>query len=153
MKKTALSVFIIILFTVYVIHQKSEASQVQVALPSTQDGTKQNVSDNPSTPATTPSNNKDFFKDGQYTGDSVDAFYGNVQVKATISGGKLNDVQFLDYPHDRQTSQRINEQAMPYLKTEAIQAQSASVDIVSGATATSQAFVQALQSALSKAQG
>lgn len=91
------------------------------------------------------------YKDGTYTGDVVDAFYGNVQVKAIVVGGKLTDVQFLDYPQDRHTSVEINTQAMPQLKSEAITAQSANVDIVSGATQTSRGFIQSLQSALQKA--
>lgn len=91
------------------------------------------------------------YKDGAYLGVVADAFYGNVQVKATISGGKITNVVFLDYPHDRQTSREINSQAMPILKQEAIQIQTANVDIVSGATQTSLAFVHSLQSALNQA--
>lgn len=91
------------------------------------------------------------YKDGQYTGDVTDAYYGNVQVKAIITGGKITDVQFLQYPHDRGTSIRINSQAMPYLTQEAVSAQSASVDIISGATQTSLAFQKSLASALSQA--
>ena len=91
------------------------------------------------------------YKDGVYTGPSVDAFYGMVQVQATVQNGKLTDVSFLDYPHDRRTSQRINQQAMPWLTQEAIQAQSAYINIISGATLTSQAFAQSLYTALNQA--
>ena len=91
------------------------------------------------------------YKDGTYTGNPADAFYGNIQVQAIISGGRITDVQFLQYPNDRSTSIAINSQAMPYLKQEAIQAQSANVDIVSGATDSSQAFQESLASALSQA--
>lgn len=105
-------------------------------------------------PATTPSTsviNSGIYKDGAYTGNVADAYYGNVQVKAVISNGKITDVIFLDYPHDRNTSVKINTQAMPYLKSEAIAAQSASVDVVSGASATSGAFNESLASALAQA--
>lgn len=91
------------------------------------------------------------YKDGSYTGDSVDVFYGNVQVQAIVQGGKITDVKFLQYPSDRQTSVEINSQAMPILTSQAIQAQSANVDGVSGASATSQGFVTSLSSALAKA--
>lgn len=91
------------------------------------------------------------YKDGTYIGDSVDAYYGNVQVKVIVTNGKITDVQFLDYPHDRNTSIRINSQAMPYLVQEAISVQSAKVDTISGATATSGGFRASLLSALSKA--
>lgn len=91
------------------------------------------------------------FKDGEYTGPVVDAYYGNVQVKAVIQNGKLTDVVFLDYPQDRSTSVKINTGAMPMLKSEAIQAQSGQVDGVSGATQTSIAFRESLSAALTQA--
>ena len=93
------------------------------------------------------------YKDGEYVGPVTDAYYGLVQVKAVIQQGKIADVQFLQYPNDRRTSIRINNIAMPYLVTEAIQAQSAQVDIISGATLTSEAFAESLQSALATAKG
>ena len=68
-----------------------------------------------------------------------------------IQNGKIVNVQFLDYPHDRRTSQMINAQAMPWLTQEAIQAQNANINIISGATLTSEAFANSLQSALSSA--
>ncbi|MEO6761150.1 MAG: FMN-binding protein [Candidatus Saccharimonadales bacterium] len=91
------------------------------------------------------------FKDGSYTGSIADAYYGSVQVLATITGGKISDVKFLQYPDSHDTSVYINQQAMPYLQQEAIQAQSSHVNTVSGATFTSQAFQQSLASALSQA--
>jgi len=91
------------------------------------------------------------YKNGDYTGPEVNAVYGWVQVKAVIQDGELADVQFLDFPQDRRTSQRINSRAVPNLQTEAIQAQSADVDIISGATLTSRAFIESLQSALAMA--
>lgn len=95
--------------------------------------------------------NQGKFKDGEYVGPASDAYYGYVQVKAVISGGKLADVVFLQYPNDRSTSRYINEQATPYLRSEAISAQSANVNIISGATDTSLAFRQSLASALAQA--
>lgn len=91
------------------------------------------------------------YKNGTYTGQSVNVYYGNVQVQAVIQGGQIADVLFLQYPSDRSTSRSINGQAMPLLKQEAIQAQSANVNGVSGASATSQGFVQSLSDALSQA--
>jgi uncharacterized protein with FMN-binding domain len=91
------------------------------------------------------------YKDGTYTGSLANARYGMVQVQATIQSGKITDVQFLQYPSDRRTSQRINQAAAPRLTQEAIQAQSAKVSIVSGATLTSRAFMESLQAALTSA--
>lgn len=89
--------------------------------------------------------------DGTYTGSPENAFYGMVQVQVTVSGGKIANVQFLSYPNDRSTSLFINQQATPILAQEAIQAQSANVNGVSGASDTSAAFVQSLSSALVQA--
>ena len=91
------------------------------------------------------------YKNGSFTGSVQDAYYGNVQVQAVISGGKITDVVFLQYPNDNPTSQYINSQTMPLLKQEAIQAQSANVSGVSGASATSPAFIASLTDALSQA--
>ena len=91
------------------------------------------------------------YKDGQYDGRVADAYYGNVQVRAIVQGGKLTDVQFLSYPNDRNQSIEINSYALPILKSEAIKVQSTQVDIVSGATNTSNAFINSLSSALSQA--
>lgn len=91
------------------------------------------------------------YVDGSYTGSPADAYYGTVQVEVVVRNGQLADVQFLQYPNDRSNSVYINSQAMPLLTQEAIQVQSAQVDGVSGATFTSQAFVQSLASALTQA--
>jgi len=91
------------------------------------------------------------YKDGSYTGSVADAQWGNIQVKAIIQNGKIKDVQFLQAPNDRNRSIRINDSADPQLASEAIQAQSAQVDVVTGATDTSDAFVQSLSDALSQA--
>jgi uncharacterized protein with FMN-binding domain len=91
------------------------------------------------------------YKDGTYTGSVEDAYYGNVQVKVVIQDGKIADVIFLQYPNDRSRSVSINRQAMPYLKTEAIQVQNAQVNTVSGATETSKAFRRSIATALADA--
>ncbi len=104
-----------------------------------------------SKPAPAPAPAKTGYKDGVYTGSVADAYYGLVQVQATIKNGLITNVAFLSYPNDRSTSVYINSQAMPMLTQEAIQAQSANVDIISGASATSGAFQQSLASALALA--
>jgi uncharacterized protein with FMN-binding domain len=92
------------------------------------------------------------YKDGQYDGNAADAYYGLVQVRAIVQGGKLTDVVFLSYPNDRSESININTYATPILKAEAIKAQSAKVNIVTGATNTSRAFINSLTNALKQAQ-
>ncbi len=103
------------------------------------------------TPVPPTAQNQGQYKNGTFTGSEADAFYGLVQVKAVIQNGKLANVQVVEYPSDRRTSQRINTIALPYLQQEAVQAQNANIDIISGATLTSEAFMQSLQAALSSA--
>ena len=91
------------------------------------------------------------FADGTYTGPVTDAYYGLIQIQALIRGGRLIVLKVLRYPSDRRTSIIINRQALPMLRDEAISAQSADVDIISGATLTSRAFIQSLGGALKKA--
>jgi uncharacterized protein with FMN-binding domain len=91
------------------------------------------------------------YKDGSYTGLVADAQWGYVQIKAVIQHGKITDVQFVDYPHDRSRSVYINQIADPELVSEALQAQSAQVDAITGATDSSYAFMQSLDNALSQA--
>ncbi|HEY8594892.1 MAG TPA: FMN-binding protein [Devosiaceae bacterium] len=91
------------------------------------------------------------FKDGVYRGPSANAYYGRVQVAAVVQGGRIVAIQILDYPSDRRTSRYINSIAMPRLQREAVQAQSANINMVSGATLSSNAFLRSLNGALSAA--
>ncbi|MBV1706278.1 MAG: FMN-binding protein [Hyphomicrobiales bacterium] len=91
------------------------------------------------------------WKDGSYLGPVMRAYYGVVQVKANILQGHLVSVNVLRYPHDRPNSRRINHRALPLLQREVIKAQGTRVDIVSGATLTSRAYLRSLSKALSQA--
>ncbi|MBI5004503.1 FMN-binding protein [Candidatus Kaiserbacteria bacterium] len=103
------------------------------------------------TPTPAPAAPRGQYTDGSYTGSTVDVYYGLVQVKAIVQRGTLTDVKFLQYPSDRRTSVEINSQAMPLLTQEAIKAQSAKVNGVSGATDTSMGFIRSLGDALAQA--
>ncbi|QCV96663.1 FMN-binding protein [Acidipropionibacterium acidipropionici] len=89
-------------------------------------------------------------KDGTYTGSSVQNPFGTVQVQVTISGGKITSVKVPQYPTGHH-SDEINQQAVPTLVNETISAQSSQVDMVSGATFTSQGYTTSLQNALDQA--
>ncbi|HEY9011113.1 MAG TPA: FMN-binding protein [Devosia sp.] len=89
--------------------------------------------------------------DGTYTGPTTDAYYGPMQIEAVVQNGKLVTLRALQYPSDRRTSLVINRQALPMLRDEAIAAQSADVDIITGATLTSKAFIRSLAGALAQA--
>ena len=85
------------------------------------------------------------------TGDAVDTRYGPVQVRITVAGGRITDAQAIEYPRESGRDVRINSEAVPELNQEALQAQSAQIDTVSGATYTSEGYQQSLQSAIDQA--
>jgi uncharacterized protein with FMN-binding domain len=101
----------------------------------------------------TPSPSGTRFKNGSFTGQDFPNFYGDVQVKLVVSGGKITDVVPLQYPTDRPQSAYISSVAVPLLRTEVLQAQSAHIDVISGATFTSDSYAQSVQSALALARG
>lgn len=176
MRKFILSFLLIVVFSLYIWYERGEISYtISNPLIITDDKEEvkhkrdeshenglspQSSSRNATAPKIDPRMTPNY-KDGQYTGSVADAYYGNVQVQTIIQNGKITDVKFLEYPNDRRNSIAINTYAMPILKTETIQAQNADaddndvdaddIDIVSGATFTSQAFIESLNSALSRA--
>lgn len=89
--------------------------------------------------------------DGTYTGTSVSTRFGDVQVEITVSGGTITASDAIAYPTGDGKSKQINGYAVPVLNEEALSAQSASIDLVSGATYTSDAYVESLQSAIDQA--
>lgn len=147
-KKFFLSGFVVFTFIAYVIHQRftNPDSALNPSQPVSSAITQQGG--NSSSAAAT---SQGTYKDGVYTGPQVDAYYGIVEVQVTVKNGNIADVQFLKYPNDRRTSVRINNIAMPYLQKEAIQAQSAHINIISGATFTSEGFAMSLNAALKSA--
>ena len=82
-------------------------------------------------------------------GSTVQTRYGPVQVSVTFTSGKITAVQALQTPSGHESTQ-INAYAAPLLAQEAVAANSANIDTVSGATFTSQAYAQSLQSAIDK---
>ena len=172
-KKIFVSGFLIVTFAAYALHERTAnpntdiaavvrsqpvaaaqqpfiATQVTPTVPPTASPTTAPTDTPEPSPTPTPAI-AGLYKDGTFTGPETNAFYGTVQVEAIVQNGKITDVEFLDYPQDRRTSVRINSFAVPALQSEAIQAQSANVDIISGATLTSRAFMQSLQAALDAA--
>jgi uncharacterized protein with FMN-binding domain len=150
-KKFLLSVFVVFTFIAYILHERhpnpaaasagnptaTPGGVTDTSVPSQATGTVQSLAGG--------------YKNGTYTGPAVDVFYGLVQVQVDIQNGKIANVKFLQFPNDRRTSQEINSQAMPWLTQEAIQVQSANVNIITGATLTSEGFANSLQAALQSA--
>ena len=85
------------------------------------------------------------------TGDAAETRYGPVQLAVTFSGKKITQIQVLEYPTETGRDQEINSYAIPQLNQQAMSAQSANIDGVSGATYTSEGYQQSLQSAIDKA--
>ncbi|MER5381257.1 FMN-binding protein [Streptomyces sp. NPDC002688] len=88
---------------------------------------------------------------GTVTGDTVQTRWGPVQVRITLKNGRITEVTAVAYPSENPRDQEINSYAIPQLRREALAAQSAEIDSVSGATYTSDGYKQSLQSALDSA--
>jgi len=88
-------------------------------------------------------------KDGTYTGPSVNVNYGNVQVKITVSNGKITDAVAVKAPKGK--NDRYTNMAVPILKAQTLQAQSANIQGASGASYTSYGWFKSLQGALADA--
>ncbi|MCW2848182.1 MAG: hypothetical protein JWR90_2156 [Marmoricola sp.] len=85
------------------------------------------------------------------TGTVAQTRWGPVQVQLKVSNGKVTNVSVVQYPDGNGRDQEINSQALPILTEETINAQSAQIDMVSGATVTSDGYLESLQSALDQA--
>ena len=88
---------------------------------------------------------------GTVTGDTVDTRWGPVRVAITVAGGRITAVTVPVYPDGNSRDQEINAYAVPRLIQATLDAQSANIDMVSGATVTSDGYLQSLQSALDRA--
>jgi len=89
----------------------------------------------------------------QVDGDVVQTQFGDVQVRLIETAGRITDVKALQLPFDRRRSNEISQYSEPILHDEALQAQSAQIDTISGATYTSEAYRMSLQSALDRVHG
>jgi uncharacterized protein with FMN-binding domain len=92
-------------------------------------------------------------RNGTFKGAVAETDYGNVQVSIVIAGGKITDVKVLAAPDDTTRSEQLSAQALPRLRQEALTAQSAKIDSVSGASSTSDGYRRSLQSAIDQARG
>ena len=104
------------------------------------------TSDGGNTPNSSPSSSST--KIETYTGSVAQTRWGPVQVKITVQGGKITKVTVLQQPNGNHKDQEINDYALPILISDTVNAQSANIDMVSGATVTSEGYVQSLQAAL-----
>jgi uncharacterized protein with FMN-binding domain len=101
--------------------------------------------------ATTPETTGNAGTAGTYAGSVVQTRWGPIQVTITVAGGKITDVAVPTYPSGNPRDQEINAYALPVLRQAVLDAQSAQIDTVSGATVTSDGYKQSLQAALDAA--
>ncbi|NGO45563.1 FMN-binding protein [Streptomyces ureilyticus] len=85
------------------------------------------------------------------TGATAQTKYGPVQVRITLSGDRITRASAVQSPSSPPRSEEISSTASPKLNQETLEAQSADIDTVSGATYTSEGYKQSLQSALDQA--
>jgi uncharacterized protein with FMN-binding domain len=93
------------------------------------------------------------YDNGKYAGDVANTSWGDIQVQVVIDQNRIASVSAVEYPQDRPLSTKINQLAMPMLEQEAVRVQSAEVALVTGATVSSEGFIQSLESALTQAGG
>jgi uncharacterized protein with FMN-binding domain len=107
----------------------------------------------PATPGRlpTPSPSPSHAPSGTFLGGDFPNRFGDVQVRVVISNGHIADVLPVQMPYDRERSAYISQVAGPMLRTEVLRAQSAQIDIISGATYTSESYAQSVESALKQA--
>ncbi|MEY3407378.1 MAG: hypothetical protein RL038_439 [Actinomycetota bacterium] len=82
------------------------------------------------------------------TGNAVATHYGYVQVEIQVIGEEITGIQMLQAPDGR--DQQWTDASVPILIAEALESQSADIGIVSGATSTSEGFIDSLSSAISQ---
>ena len=84
------------------------------------------------------------------TGPAISYFFGTAQVQVTLVNGQITDITALQLPNEGRSAW-ISQQVEPMLRSEVLTAQSAQIDLISGATYTSEAYAQSLQGALDQA--
>jgi uncharacterized protein with FMN-binding domain len=103
------------------------------------------------TPSAAPTPSPSPAAGGSFTGSDFPNRFGDVVVRVVVTNGHITDVQSVQLPSDRARSAYISQVAGPMLRSEVLQAQSANIDIISGATYTSQSYAQSVESALQQA--
>ena len=109
----------------------------------------QSATATPSATTTTAAPAASTVKDGTFTGPSVNVNYGNVQVKITVVNGRITDAVAIKAPSGK--NDRYTNMSVPVLKQQTLNAQSANIQGVSGASYTSYGWFTSLQGALTAA--
>ena len=132
-----------------VVAKKSTTTATKKSVATTQKSSAATATPTPSKSATTQKSVAATAVSGQFTGDAIDVGYGLVQVKITVSNGKITEADVVQAPSGR--NQRWTDFAIPNLRSQTLSAQSAAINGVSGASYTSYGWYKSLITALQKA--
>ncbi|MEV0074348.1 FMN-binding protein [Amycolatopsis sp. NPDC050768] len=144
MRRIAIAIAATVSIVVLLFSYRTSTNQDPVAAPAQVPG----VVRSPSAPPTASGTGSG---GGPFTGQAADTPYGPVQVEITVSGGRITAARVVQVPQESGRDVRINSAAVPVLNQETLQAQNAEIDTVSGATYTSEGYIQSLQSAIDAA--
>ncbi|QYN19259.1 FMN-binding protein [Amycolatopsis sp. DSM 110486] len=146
MRRIAIAIAAAVSIVVLLFSYRTSTNQDPVAAPAQVPGVVRSPS--PSAPPTASGTGSG---GGPFTGQAADTPYGPVQVEITVSGGRITAARVVQVPQESGRDVRINSAAVPVLNQETLQAQNAEIDTVSGATYTSEGYIQSLQSAIDAA--
>ncbi|MCC6110762.1 FMN-binding protein [Limosilactobacillus fermentum] len=145
----SIAVSVAVLIDGYLMFFKHDQSQETAQSQATTASDTESESSTTTSSSTSSSNST--MKDGTYTGKSTSTEWGDVQVKITVASGKITQITVLKHPTGGK-SDEINSWSLPTYKQEALAAQSANINQVSGATETYKGFTGSLQSAINQAE-
>ena len=132
-----------------VVAKKSTTTATKKSVATTQKSVAAPATPTPTKSATTQKSVAATAVSAQFTGDAIDVGYGIVQVKITVSNGKITEADVVQAPSGR--NQRWTDFAVPNLRSQTLSAQSAAINGVSGASYTSYGWYKSLITALQKA--
>lgn len=165
MRKRAVAASILASMGILTVGWQIGAATARPALPTGSTGSAAGATISPTTASATPSSSPSGspsasqapasggLKDGTYSGATAQTPFGNMQISVTISGGKITDLKPLQMTDAGGRSVQISNYAAPILRQEVLAAQSTQVDNVSGATYTTEGYLQSVQSVLDRAAG
>jgi uncharacterized protein with FMN-binding domain len=142
---------VVLLFGYHTSTNKTSAAAVTSGASSPATTSSSEPSSSSSSSTTSSSSSSSSMKTKTYTGSVAQTRWGPVQVQITVQGDKITKVTVLQQPNGNHKDAEINDYALPILVQDTLDAQSAQIDMVSGATVTSDGYLTSLQSALDQA--
>jgi uncharacterized protein with FMN-binding domain len=154
MRRVALAIVSTLAALVMILSFKTHATTSATTTPPaaiTSTGTESGSTSSTPTPTPSSKSSSSSTSTRTVTGTAADTRFGPVQVRVTVTNGTITSVTAVDYPSGSSRDAQINSYAIPALNREALAANSANIDMISGATFTSEGYITSLQSALDQA--